>query len=352
MDLNINYENLVQLILKKELRLKTLIELLNIDIDEVENELATKAQRLGETFVRKGSEGIMIPKPVYTFRYADCPESARLLHIAKVFSFAHEGSAYNSPDMSSYDLREDDAYRHVVVYDDGLFSVGLRFLPLYKGISYEKSSMNKLFMATETLQNDILGKALELGTTFIVPELQGQPQSTNYLFSAMAFAIMLNRDAEILIGRPTIQGNMNDDIKGLISSWMYETFHPKGQPDLVMYHENVPAIKLLPFSSYKDDYNSKVPEEERYNDAAPLRKREKAVERMVKKKGSEFPDIMAFYAIICASEDGLVLFGPPVKNYGDYGPGSWEFPLGVKRNKIATIHTMYLDDANRQLYGK
>jgi len=81
-------------------------------------------------------------------------------------------------------------------------------------------------------------------------------------------------------------------------------------------------------------------------------KREKAVERMVKKKGSEFPDIMAFYTIICASEDGLVLFGPPVKNYGDYGPGSWEFPLGVKRNKIATIHTMYLDDANRQLYGK
>ena len=195
--IDINYVDLLQLIEQGKIGLKAINTLMGIIPDEVEHELKINARYLGESY----SSGGATSKPVYSFQYKDCPMAAQMVQWAKVYSFKLEGSAYATHEISTYDSREQDPYTQVMVYDSdmGMFVAGLRDLPLYKGISYEKSTMNKLFKPTNALI-PYFNEGHEFGATFVIPEVQGTTAAQHYLFSAMAFSSVLNEDAKYLVG--------------------------------------------------------------------------------------------------------------------------------------------------------
>lgn len=329
--------------------LQALNSMLGINIDDLELELNTKAKKLGDAY----SGGDIKGKPVYLFSYQDCPIAAQMVQWAKVYAFALEGSAYTTHEISDYDVREEDPYMQIAVYDpdEKMFMAGLRYLPLYKGVVYEKSSMSKLFVPNERLKL-FFADALELGATFVVPEIQNSMEAQHYLFSAMAFAIVLNDDAKYLVGRPTIPGTIIDDVKQMISSWMQETFPTSNLIDgergpLMMYNEIPQPIELKAFSSFADEYNENVMNGDRkYSEGLTIRKKISLINNMVKARGVNFPDIVRFYTKITTDGIGLIVLGPPVRNV-DYLTGSWEFPILIRKEYIASIHTIYIEHVKK-----
>lgn len=345
---NSNYIDLVQSIISGSISLEAVIDLMEVDRAKAQFELSQSAKLMGYTYGNNPSR-----LPVYFFDGYSCPNAALLMHISKLYSFAQIGSAYSTHKMSIYDVREHDPYTQVGVYDPSrmLFVAGLRFLPLNKGIDYEKSSMSNLFIAKKTLLK-YLPKTLELGTTFIIPDVQKTVVATHYLLSAMSFAIVTN-DPKYLIGRPTIPGIFNNDLKELISAWLCKEFpsknvflNPEGKL-FVAYHRDVPTIQMKAFEDFVDEYKVE------YNSDWPMRQKILSVNRMVKSMGVSFPHIISFYAAITENPEridshGMITLGTPVENH-IYMSKSWEIGILVIVEKIATSYTRYLDYAKNSI---
>jgi len=344
-----DYINLVQAMIDGTISLDAVIDLMEADRALAQVELSRSARMVGYTY---GDENARLP--IYFFNGYDCPNAAFLMNISKIYSFAQIGSAYSSYEMSTHDIRPVNPYTQVGVYDPNrkLFVAGLRFLPLYKGISYEESSMSGLFIANKSLLR-YLPRTLELGTTFIIPDVQGSIAATHYLLSAMSFAIIDNKP-EYLVGRPTIPGVFNNDLKELISSWLMQEFPLKNSflnPDgknFLDYHTGVPPIPLRPFSHFVNEYGVD------YKPEFTMRQKILTVNRMVASMGMKFPHIISFYAAITESPNvgsispGMMALGLPVENH-IYMSKSWEIGILVVTQKIASAYIKYLDYAAKTL---
>jgi len=347
-----NYFKLVKFVYNGDMSLKTFVELFDFDVDTVRDELSDSAQKVGTTYSDD-------PKPMYFFDYESCPKSVELLHLSKLYAFAKNGTPYKYFELSDYDIRSEDPYTQAAVFDPekGMFITGMRFLPLYQGISYEKSSMNDLFLPEAEFLDKYVPCSLEFGQTFIDPDTQNTPQGQTSLFSIMGAVIARNSDARFLIGRPTIHGVMLDIGKNIVTSLMYDAFGPYSnidlnpwKKDLVSHPNNIIVQEINPFSDLIKEYNRQISgtslKQITYSSDLNSRKKVKLGIDMLEYYLVGMPPIITFYSKITNNGSGFLMLGKPIVNSA-YTTRSIEFSILVDKEKISTLHWKFVEHANK-----
>lgn len=332
------YLELVRMIIEDQLTLNLFIGLNGVNQDAAEEELA----HLSPIVYTIGTE----PKPIYFFKSADYPNLGDVFHYTKLFTFAKGGSPYKEDDLSVYDTRSDHPYIQAAVYDPHKksFVAGLRFLPLYRGIPFHISTMNTLFYANNVFVKNFLSETLEIGQTFILPDvghLGGQ-----YLFSLLAALVVLHKDARYLCGKPTIEGRIPDVSKEIISAFAYDAFNPSQNLEFnpsaqVPFSpvENVVLPSLRLFADIVYQYNIEIRgihPELVYDRLLSVHKKRKITEKLLVYYGGALPPMFKFYSIL-TEEKGMICLAPPVIN-PTYTTKAWEFPILLDKTKIASIH--------------
>jgi hypothetical protein len=341
-----NYLELISLIIEDQLNLQAFVSLFGGDQNAAEEEL----EHLSPMTYTNTTE----QKPIYFFKGAEYPHLNQLFHCSKLYSFAKGGSPYRDHELSSYDTRDIYPYVQVGVYDISrkAFVAGLRFLPLYKDIPFDMSAMNGLFFPVNGFVDSILPQTLELGQTFILPELGRSALGAQYLFSAMASMIALNKDARFLCGKPTIEGRIPDIGKKIISSFAYEAFSPASNlemnpsgKDLLCPVEGVVSQEILPLVEIVNSYNLEVRHlhhsELEYMQSMSAREKKKITETLLLYYGGALPPMFRMYSSL-TEEGGLICLCPSVVN-PLYTTKAWEFPILLDKTKISSLHKQFLD---------
>jgi hypothetical protein len=337
------YLELVSMVIEDQLPLHLFIKLSGVNQDAAEDELA----RLLPITVTYGTD----PKPIYFFKSSEYPNLGKMFHYTKLFTFAKGGSPYKDEELSDYDVRQDSPYVQAAVYDPmkKAFVAGLRVLPLYRGIPFSMSAMHTLFQPNDAFVKTFLSKTLELGQTFILPDvgnLGGQ-----YLFSVMAAIIAVNKNARYLCGKPTIEGRIPDVSKEIISAFAYDAFNPEENPEfnpsgqaLFLPVEGVIVPELRSFLDIVHQYNDEVRgihPELQYHSLLSTQQKRKITEKLVLYYGGALPPMFKFYSVL-TEEKGMICLAPSVIN-PTYTTKAWEFPILLDKTKIASIHKRIVD---------
>lgn len=335
-----DYLKWVSMIIENQLTLEGFIQLNGVDQAGVEDELA----RLTPVAYTMNVE---ISKPIYFFKASNYPNLGHLFHCSKLFRFAMGGSPYKDGAISGYDIREEHPYVQVGIYDPErkVFLAGLRYLPLYKGIPFGMSAMHPLFKPVAYFTKHFLPQALELGQTFILPDIG--TSGGHYLFSAMATMILLNPDARYLCGKPTIEGNISDVSKEIVASFALDSFNPRENDllnpygkDLFEAAEDVVMPALRSFETIIQQYNSDTGSEIKYKTTTPISQKRKFASQMLFYYSAALPPMFKFYSLL-TEEKGMICLCSSVIN-PTYTTGAWEFPLLMDKTKIASIHNNFL----------
>lgn len=341
-----NYLELISLIIEDQLSFQAFVSLFGVDQNAAEEELE-RLSPMTYTFTTE-------QKPIYFFKGSEYPHLNQLFHCSKLYSFAKGGSPYMDYEISFHDVRKDHPYIQVAVYDpeNKLFVAGLRFLPLYKDVAFEFSAMHNLFDPVDEFIKNVLPETVELGQTFILPELAQSPLGGTYLFSAMAATIILNKDARFLCGKPTIEGRITDISKQIISSFAYDAFNPLENPEinpcgkpLLLPVEGIISPELCPLSDLVDRYNQEVRhlnyQELEYTKNMSVREKRKITERLLLYYGGALPPMFKLYSFL-TGEKGIICLSPSVIN-PLYTTKAWEFPILLDKTRISSVHKRFLD---------
>lgn len=338
-----DYLELVRLIIEDQLTLEAFISLNGVNQFAADEEL----EHLSPVAYTYTSA----PKPIYFFKSADFPNLGLLFHYSKLFTFAKGGSPYKEDEMSEYDTRTEYPYIQAAVYDPDRrsFVAGLRFLS-HKDISYSMSAMSQLFYAHMTMES-ILSESLEIGQTFVLPEVGTLGGS--YLFSVMASIIALT-PARFLLGKPTIEGRMSDVSKEIISSFAYDAFNPHENTvlnplsaNLLSAATGIFAPSLRPLSIIVKQYNDEIRRMKHqhpqldYQANMSVQQKRKITTQLLLYYGGTLPPMFKFYSIL-TEEKGMIVLSPSVIN-PLYTTKSWEFPILLDKQKIASIHKNILE---------
>ncbi|MEI6673045.1 MAG: hypothetical protein WCL02_07130 [bacterium] len=338
-----DYLDLVNLIIEDQITLEGFIKLSNVDQVAAEEELSHLLP-VATTFTTE-------PKPIYFFKSADFPNLGRLFHCSKLFTFAHGGSPYKDNEISEYDVRKDTPYIQAAVYDSErkVFVTGLRFLPLYKDISFEMSAIRTLYSPTDDFIRNFQPLSLEIGQTFILPDVGSV--GGQYLFSVMAAMVVIHKDARYLFGKPTIEGRIPDVSKEIISAFAYDAFSPLDNKefnpsgyDLLAITEGTIVPLLRSFEEIVSQYNAEVHRthpEIVYEKTMSVQKKRKITTQLLLYYGGSLPPMFKFYSLL-TEEKGMICVASSVIN-PTYTTRAWEFPILIDKTKIASIHKRFVD---------
>lgn len=338
-----DYLDLLNLIIEDQITLEGFIHLSGVDQVAAEEELSHLLP-VATTLTTE-------TKPIYFFKSSDYPNLGHLFHCSKLFTFAHGGSPYKENEISEYDVRKDSPYIQTAVYDPErkVFVAGLRFLSLYKGISFEMSAIRTLYSPTDEFVRRFQPLSLEIGQTFILPDVGSV--GGQYLFSVLAAITVVNKGARYLFGKPTIEGRIPDVSKEIISAFAYDAFSPldndefnPSKCDLLSITEGTIAPALRSFEEIVCQYNAEVHgthPEIVYEKTMSVQKKRKITTQLLLYYGGSLPPMFKFYSLL-TEEKGMICIASSVIN-STYTTRAWEFPILIDKTKIASIHKRFVD---------
>jgi len=329
------------MIIEDQLSLEAFINLCGVDQDAAEYEL-THLLPIAETY------NSVLPKPIYYFKSADFPNLGHLFQCSKLFAFAKGGSPYKEGGISDYDIRSENPYIQAAVYDPErkMFVAGLRFLN-QKSVPFHMSAMSPLFVPTEEFITSFLPHSLEVGQTFILPDVGAS--GGNYLFSIMATLLVLHSDVRFLFGKPTIEGRIPDVSKEIISAFAYDAFDPRENDilnpcgkNLFTAVEGIIVPELRSLSGIVEQYNQEIKGLNQqyplieYNKTMSVQKKRKITSQLLVYYGGALPPMFKFYSLL-TEEKGMICPYTSVIN-PMYTTKAWEFPILLDKTKISSIH--------------
>lgn len=346
----IEYLESIRMIIEDDIPLNVFVKLSGVDQYAAEAEL--------QNLLPVAYTSIGDAKPIYFFKSCEYPNLAELFHWTKMFSFARGGSPYKDGSLSDYDFRKDYPYIQAGVYDKEkkTFVTGLRFLPLSTCPSFDMSAMHLLYNPTDMFVKQYMQNTIEIGQTFVVPDMMG----ANALMSIMSSVIAAHPEVRYLCGKPTIEGRIPDISKEIISAFAYDAFNyvddlefsSTGEPLFVVV-DGIVTPPLRSLAEIVDQYNIDVggmnPKLSYLYDMS-IQKKRKLTERLLVYYGGALPPMFKFYAVL-TEEKGMVILASSVVN-PVYTTKAWEFPILLDKTKIIPLYKPIIDNYTKFFEGK
>lgn len=159
---------------------------------------------------------------VYKVSGKDLPQKL-LRHLGvlreKTFRAVGEGSGKSS-DFDQFDLR----YEHLLMWDDkrkdfvGAYRLG-SYREARETQNYSLMYTHDQFQYSKSFFDQFSGEMLEMGRSFIVPELQNDPRALSLLWSSIGEYLLKNEEFRYLCGPVSLSGDYTDLSKTLIKNY-------------------------------------------------------------------------------------------------------------------------------------